>query len=75
MANVSSSSSSGVSGLTLLTILFIGLKLTHYIDWPWKWVLAPVWAPVVIVAVILVLVCFLFLISPVRRAWRRRRSR
>ena len=42
--------------LGILTILFIGLKLTHYIDWGWGWILAPVWIP--LVAVIL----FLFLI-------------
>lgn len=28
---------------TLLTILFIALKLTNYIDWSWWWVLAPMW--------------------------------
>lgn len=26
-----------------MTILFIGLKITKYIDWPWIWVLSPVW--------------------------------
>lgn len=31
--------------VNLLTILFIGLKLTHYIDWSWWWVLAPSWIP------------------------------
>jgi len=25
----------------LLTVLFIGLKLTNYIDWSWFWVLSP----------------------------------
>ena len=30
----------------LLTILFIGLKLTHYIDWSWWWVLSPLWIPI-----------------------------
>lgn len=29
----------------LLTILFIGLKLTEHIDWSWWWVLSPIWAP------------------------------
>lgn len=24
-----------------LTVLFIGLKLTNYIDWSWFWVLSP----------------------------------
>ena len=27
----------------LLTLLFIGLKLTDYIAWSWLWVLAPIW--------------------------------
>ena len=31
--------------LNLLTILFIGLKLTNYVTWSWVWVLAPLWAP------------------------------
>ena len=30
-----------LSFLSLLTILFVGLKLTHYIDWSWWWVLSP----------------------------------
>lgn len=29
----------------LLTILFIGLKLTNYINWSWWWVLSPLWIP------------------------------
>jgi hypothetical protein len=32
-------------GLSLLTLLFIGLKLTGYISWSWLWVLAPSWIP------------------------------
>lgn len=40
----SSSSSSGVIGFFgLLGVLFIGLKLTHVIDWSWWWVTAPLW--------------------------------
>jgi hypothetical protein len=38
-----SSSSSGVGFTGLLTILFVGLKLTNTIDWSWWWVLSPVW--------------------------------
>ena len=30
-----------LSSLSLLTLLFVGLKLTHYIDWSWWWVLSP----------------------------------
>ena len=48
MSDKSSSSSGGIGFLGLLTILFIGLKLTNHIDWSWWWVLAPVWIPIVI---------------------------
>lgn len=26
-------------------LLFLGLKLTEVIDWPWVWILAPLWLP------------------------------
>ncbi len=35
----------GVGFFGLLTILFIGLKLTGYITWSWWWVLGPLWIP------------------------------
>ena len=38
------SSSSGGIGLTsLLTIVFVVLKLTDVIGWSWVWVLSPLW--------------------------------
>lgn len=45
MANSGSKYGGGTSLFTLLTVLFIGLKLTGYIDWSWWWVLAPAWGP------------------------------
>lgn len=46
----------GITFLQLLTIVFVVLKLTKYIDWSWWWVLAPLWAPVVLViAVVFIL--------------------
>ena len=33
----------GISFGGLLTIVFIVLKLTNFIDWSWIWVLAPLW--------------------------------
>jgi hypothetical protein len=39
----SSHSSVGLPGM--LTVLFVGLKLTHYIDWSWWWVLSPMMIP------------------------------
>jgi predicted small integral membrane protein len=39
----SSSSSDGIGFTGLLTVLFVGLKLTGYIHWSWWWVLSPLW--------------------------------
>lgn len=36
----------------LLTVLFIGLKLTNFIAWSWIWVLSPLWMwPVFYIAI------------------------
>jgi len=35
--------SGGIGFVGLLTILFVGLKLTGYIAWSWVWVLSPLW--------------------------------
>jgi uncharacterized protein (DUF983 family) len=43
MSSSSSSSSSGIGFTSLLTVLFVGLKLTGHITWPWIWVLSPLW--------------------------------
>lgn len=45
----------GPSFLSLLTLLFIGLKLTNYINWSWWWVLAPTWIPLAILFAILII--------------------
>jgi hypothetical protein len=39
----SSSPSGGVGFSGLLTVVFIALKLTGNITWPWVWVLSPLW--------------------------------
>ena len=43
------SKSGGIGFCGLLTILFIGLKLTNNIDWSWLWVLSPLWIPISII--------------------------
>lgn len=48
MSESSSSSSSGIGFTGLLTVLFVGLKLTHFIDWRWRWVLSPIWISIVL---------------------------
>ena len=40
------SRSGGIGFCGMLTILFIGLKLTNYINWSWWWVLSPLWIPI-----------------------------
>ena len=40
---MSNNKSTGVSFSSLLTIVFIVLKLTDVIDWSWVWVLSPSW--------------------------------
>lgn len=40
---------------SLLTILFIGLKLIGFITWNWLWVLSPIWIYVIIKCVILII--------------------
>ena len=39
--------------LVLLTLVFMVLKLTHYIDWSWLWVLSPLWLGLLVVTAIL----------------------
>jgi hypothetical protein len=52
------------SGLltTLLTILFVGLKLTNHIDWSWWWVLAPIWIPTSLVLLVIIILIILYFI-------------
>lgn len=45
---------------TLLTLLFIALKLTGVIAWPWVWVLAPLWIGFIIAVLIAVVLYALF---------------
>jgi hypothetical protein len=55
MASSSSSSSGGIGFTGLLTVLFIGLKLTNVIAWPWLWVLSPLWIPLLLLMAILII--------------------
>lgn len=57
----SSVSGGGIGLCGMLAVLFIGLKLTHYIDWSWWWVLAPLWVPPVVILSILAVIGVVFL--------------
>ena len=45
--------SGGTGFCSLLTILFIGLKLGGVIAWSWWWVLAPLWIPLALLLFVL----------------------
>lgn len=45
----------GIGFLGMLAILFIGLKLVGAIDWSWWWVVSPLWLPVVLILVFIVI--------------------
>lgn len=52
-------SSHGIGFTGLLGIVFIVLKLCGVIDWPWIWVLCPLWIGAAIVLIILVVILIL----------------
>lgn len=51
--NTTSNAISSLSAV-LLTIVFFVAKVTGYIDWPWIWVLSPLWLGTVIVIALFV---------------------
>jgi len=57
------SSSGGLSFTGALTILFIGLKLGHVINWSWWWVLSPIWISLSLVLFILAIVLTVAIIA------------
>jgi hypothetical protein len=57
------SSSSGIGFPGLLTVLFVGLKLTGYISWPWVWVLSPLWISALIGLTVVGILLVLYLIA------------
>lgn len=65
-----SASSGGIGFAGMLTILFIGLKLTGYIDWSWWWVFSPIWISFLIFVVVLIVV---FIVAAIVTVSNRRR--
>jgi hypothetical protein len=58
-----STSSGGIGFAGLLTIVFITLKLTKYIDWSWWWVLSPILIPGIVVIAVLIVLGILFMLK------------
>lgn len=61
--------SRGVGFTGLLLIAFIVLKLTHVIEWSWVWVLAPLWVPL---ALYFVGMMIFILCTWIKRLWKQR---
>lgn len=69
--NTGSSGGYGLSFTTVLTIVFIVLKLCGVIDWSWVWVLAPMWISFVLWILIIAVIGFV-LKSKIRRKEKKR---
>lgn len=54
--------------LSILTLIFITLKLTGTIGWSWLWVLAPMWIPLSFMLAMLLIV---FLVALAHGAFKR----
>jgi hypothetical protein len=63
MSDTSTAAGSGIGFGSLLALLFIALKLTGVIAWSWWWVLAPVWIPMALVSLLLVVGFLVILIK------------
>jgi hypothetical protein len=64
MSSSSSSSSGGIGFTGALTVLFVALKLTHVINWPWLWVLSPIWISLLLaIAVLAIMLIFALIIK------------
>ena len=63
MSDVSSRSSGGIGFSGLLTIVFITLKLTGFINWSWLWVLSPIWIPLVVVICVMLIALLFTLVT------------
>lgn len=49
----------GGSFATLLTVLFIGLKLLGKITWSWWWVVSPLWISAGVAILILIIIAII----------------
>lgn len=56
MENNNNDNSSFSNFLGMLTILFIGLKLTGFINWSWFWVLSPIILPIIVIFIIFLII-------------------
>jgi len=54
----------GTDATLVLTLVFILLRVTGVIDWPWIWVLSPIWIGLLVGLFVLLLLIILVVIDP-----------
>lgn len=68
MSKNQSQASGGVGFVGLLTIAFIVLKLCNVIDWSWWWVISPIWITACIVAMLIFVGIFGYIVAEFLKA-------
>lgn len=63
MSNKSSSSNSGIGFTGALAILFIAFKILGKIDWSWWWVLSPIWIPLAIALLVIIVMLAVYIVK------------
>ena len=51
----------GIGFTGALQLLFIALKLTGFIKWPWVWVLSPIWISAIIAVGVIAIVALVII--------------
>lgn len=59
--------SKGMSTTTVLTLIFVVLKLCGVIKWSWIWVLSPTWISIVLCLIILIVFTTIKVITKERK--------
>ncbi len=59
----STSVNTGMGFSGWLTILFVGLKLTGHIAWPWVWVLSPLWISALLALLVISIVVIIAVVA------------
>lgn len=67
MSDNKSSSSSGIGLSGPVFLVFLILKLTHYIDWSWWWITAPLWGTILLIIFVCIIGFIVLIIKELLR--------
>lgn len=71
--NTNTQRGGGIGFLGALFLVFLVLKLTGVIAWSWLWITAPLWGPLLLLAVVGGIVAVAVAVSAARTSARRRK--